>query len=153
MTVLSELSKLSKRSKCCECQLKLVATEIEKEHDDYLQQLFRGGTSSIALHGFISQTFRIIDFFRPTIKTITKIVYVRSVSERTFLNSGYITNFTIKNEAKNLPPGLGNRCFNSEQKDSNDSVRKEQLLDCKKRQRRSYYFCSKLSLANISYMV
>ena len=63
MTVLSELYKLSERSKCCECQLKLVATEIEKEHDDSLQQLFRGGTSSIALHGFIFQTFRITDFF------------------------------------------------------------------------------------------
>ena len=49
MTVLSELSKLSERSKCSECQLKLVATESGIAHDDYLQQLLRGGTSSFAL--------------------------------------------------------------------------------------------------------
>ena len=48
-TVLSELSKLSERSKCSECQLKLVATESGIAHDDYLQQLFRGSTPSIAL--------------------------------------------------------------------------------------------------------
>ena len=42
-TVLSQLSKLSERSKFSECQLKLVATEIGIEND-YSQQLFRGGT-------------------------------------------------------------------------------------------------------------
>ena len=52
-TVLSKLSKLSERSTCSECQLKLVATEIGIEHDDYLQQLFRVGTPSIALCDFI----------------------------------------------------------------------------------------------------
>ena len=44
-----ELSKLIERYKCSECQLKLVATESGIVHDDYLQQLFRGGTPSIAL--------------------------------------------------------------------------------------------------------
>ena len=43
------LSKLSERFKCSECQLKLVATESGIEQDDYLQQLFHGGTPSIAL--------------------------------------------------------------------------------------------------------
>ena len=75
-TVLSKLSKLSERSKCSECQLKLVATEIGIEHGDYLQQIFRGGTPSIALRDFIFQTFRIIDFISQTIKTITKNVCV-----------------------------------------------------------------------------
>ena len=49
MTVLSELSKLNEHPKCSECQLKLVATGNGIEYDDYLQQLFRGGTPSIAL--------------------------------------------------------------------------------------------------------
>ena len=49
MTVRSELSKLSERSKCSERQRKLVATESGIAHDDYLQQLFRGGTPSVAL--------------------------------------------------------------------------------------------------------
>ena len=87
-TVLSKLSKLSERSKCSKCQLKVVATEIGIEHDDYLQQLFRGGTPSIALRDFIFQTFSIIDFISPTIKTINKNVYVQSVSERALLNRG-----------------------------------------------------------------
>ena len=47
---------------CSECQLKLVASETGIEHDDYLQQLCRGGTPSIALRHFISQTFSILDF-------------------------------------------------------------------------------------------
>ena len=47
-TVLSKLPKLSECSKCSECQLKLVVTKVGIDHDDYLQQLFRGGTPSIA---------------------------------------------------------------------------------------------------------
>ena len=82
-----------------------MATEIGMEHDDYLQQLFRGGTPSIALPDFIFQTFSIIDTISP-IKIITKNVYVRSVSERALLNPGYITNFITQNEVKNLPSGL-----------------------------------------------
>ena len=105
-TVLSKLSKLGERSKCSECQLKLVAKEIGIEHDDYLQQLFRGGTPSIALRDFIFQTFSIIDFISPTVKTINKNIYVQSVSERTLLNPGCITNFITKNGVENLPPGL-----------------------------------------------
>ena len=78
-TVLSKLSKLSEHSKCSECQLKPVATEIGIEHDDYLQQIFRGGTPSIAWRDFIFQTFSIIDFMSLTIKTIR---------ERSFLMLG-----------------------------------------------------------------
>ena len=77
-----------------------MATEIGMEHDDYLQQLFHGGTPSIALPDFIFQTFSIIDTISP-IKIITKNVY-----ERALLNPGYITNLITKNEVKNLPPGL-----------------------------------------------
>ena len=93
-TALSKLSKLSERSKCSECQTKLLATEIGIEHDDYSQQLFRVGAPSIALHDFIFQTFSIIDFISPTIKTITKNVYFRSTLERVLLNLGYGINFT-----------------------------------------------------------
>ena len=43
-----------------------MVTESGIEHDDNLQQLFRGGTESIALRDFIFQTFSIIDFISPT---------------------------------------------------------------------------------------
>ena len=43
--------------------------------------------------------------------------------------------------------------MNKEQKHTNDSVRKEQIVDFKKRQSRSNYFCCKLFLANVPLMV
>ena len=45
-----------------------MAIESGIERDDYLQQQFRGGTSSIALCDFIFQTFSIINFISPTIE-------------------------------------------------------------------------------------
>ena len=45
-----------------------MAIESGIEHDDYLQQLFRGGASSVALRDFIFPTFSIINFISPTIK-------------------------------------------------------------------------------------
>ena len=53
-----------------------------------------GGTPIFAFRDFIFQTFNIIDFISPTIKTITKNVYVRRVLERVLLNPGYCTSFT-----------------------------------------------------------
>ena len=44
-----------------------MVTESGIELDGYLQQLFRGGTPSIALRDFIFQTFSIIDFISPTV--------------------------------------------------------------------------------------
>ena len=44
-----------------------MATESRIELDDYLQQLFCGGTPSITLRDFIFETFSIIDFISPTI--------------------------------------------------------------------------------------
>ena len=43
--------------------------------------------------------------------------------------------------------------MNKEQKHTNNSVRKEQIVDFKKRQRRGNYFCCKLFLANVPLMV
>ena len=88
--------KLSKRSKCSECQLKLVANESGIEYDNYLQELYCGGltTPSHSLRDFIFKTFSIINFISPTIKIITKNVCVRKVSKRVLLNLGYSTNFT-----------------------------------------------------------
>ena len=83
-----------------------MSTEIGIEHDYYLQQLFRRGTTSTALRDFIFQTFRIIDFISPTKKSITENIYVQSVSERALLNPRYITNFITKSRMKNLRPGL-----------------------------------------------
>ena len=89
---------------------------------------------------FISQTFSIIDFILPAIKTVTKNVYARSVSERVLLNPGDSTNFTCdlyKEWGEKLAARtVINTCFNNEQKNTNDPVRKEQIVDLKKRQRK-----------------
>ena len=83
--------KLSERSKCSKYHLKLATSKSRIDHDDYLQQLSRGGliTPSISLRDFIFRTFSISTL---TIKTITKDVYVRSISERVLPNLGYSTN-------------------------------------------------------------
>ena len=113
-TALSKLSKLSERSKCSECQTKLLATEIGIEHDDYSQQLFRVGAPSIALHDFIFQTFSIIDFISPTIKTITKNAYVQSVPAS--LNAGHYQFYQKEWGEKIAARTVVNRYFNNEQR-------------------------------------
>ena len=84
------------------------------------------------MRDFVSQTLSIIDFISSTIKTIIKNVYVRSVSERVLLILDIrlilLVLFT-KNGVKNLPPGIGNIFFNNEQKYTNDTVRKKQVVD------------------------
>ena len=51
-------------------------------------------TPSILLRDFIFQSFSIINFISPAIKTITKDVCVWSVSEKVLINFGKSTNFT-----------------------------------------------------------
>ena len=53
-----------------------------------------------------SKPLALLTLFHQQLKTITKNVYVRSVSEKALLNPGYTTNFTAKNGLKKLPPGL-----------------------------------------------
>ena len=117
-----------------------MASESGIEHDNYLQQLSRGCTTDIALCDCIFETFSIIDFVSPTIKAITKNVYVRNNSERVLLNPGYSTNFTCdlhKEWGETLAVRtVVNIFFNDEQKHTNNSVRKEQIIDCKKKQRK-----------------
>ena len=136
------------------------APESGIEHDDYLQQQSRGSltTPSIALRYFIFETFTIIDFISPPTKTITKNVYVRSLSERILLNSGYGTNFTCdlhkEWDDKIAARTVVNNFFKNEQKYTDDSVRQEKMLISKRdKERRSNYFCSKLFLVNIPIMV
>ena len=64
-----------------------------------------GGTPIFAFRDFIFQTFNIIDFISPTIKTITKNVYVRNISEKVLLNPGYSTNFTC--DGMRMKQGMG----------------------------------------------
>ena len=94
--VLSKISKLREHSKWSECQLKLVATESGIEHDHCLQQLS-------SLRDLIFQTFRIIDFISPTVKTIPKIVY-EGITKSWNIVPILLEIFT-KNGVKNLPPG------------------------------------------------
>ena len=75
----------------------------------------------------------VILLFKPlalwTIKTITKNVYVRSVSERVLLNPGHSNNFTYdlhKEWSEKLSAKTKvNIFFNKEQKYTNDSVKKK----------------------------
>ena len=48
-----------------------MVTESGIELDGYLQQLFRGGTPSIALRDFIFQTFSILDFISPIVTGVS----------------------------------------------------------------------------------
>ena len=127
--VLGEFSKLSAYCNCSECQLKLVTTESGIEHDGYLQQLSRGSTPSTVLRDLIFQTSRIVYFISPTVKTIPKIEYVRSVLERVLLNPRCSANFTwdLQKECgeKLAARTLVNIFFNNEQKRTNGSVRKK----------------------------
>ena len=117
------------------------ATKSGVEHDGYLQQFSREGLikPNIALRDFIFQTFSVIDFISPTIKTITKNVYVRIVSERILLNLGCSTNFTSDLHVEcggRLTTGtVVNIFFNNEQKHTSDLVRKEQVVDFEKKKK------------------
>ena len=117
-----------------------MATESGIEQDDYLQQLSLGGLTpaSIALPNFIFQTCSISDFISRTIKTVTKNVYIQSVSDRVLLNPRYSTKFTC-DPHKEWGEKLAARTvvhifFNNEINHTNDLVRKEQI-DFKTRQR------------------
>ena len=118
-----------------------MATESGIEQDDYLQQLSLGGLTpaSIALPNFIFQTCSISDFISRTIKTVTKNVYIQSVSDRVLLNPRYSTKFTC-DPHKEWAEKLAARTvvhifFNNEINHTNDLVRKEQI-DFKTRQRK-----------------
>ena len=106
-----------------------MATESGIEQDDYLQQLSLGGltTASIALRNFIFQTCSISDFISRTIKTVTKNVYIQSVSDRVLLNPRYSTKFTWGEKLAARTVVHINH--------TNDLVRKEQI-DFKTRQRK-----------------
>ena len=73
--------------------------------------------------------FSIIEFISKTIRTITKNAYVQSVSERVFLSPRYSTNFMNKWGEKLTARTVVSIFFNNEQKHTNDSVRKEQMVD------------------------
>ena len=55
---------LSKRSKCKQCKEKLIAKQIDIDHDNYLRLLSRSGliTPSPSLRDFVLQIFSILDF-------------------------------------------------------------------------------------------
>ena len=67
-------------------------------------------------------------------------MYVQSVSQRLLLNPGYSNNFTCdlyKEWSEKLSARTGvNNFFNNQEKHTNDLVRKEQIVDLKKRQRK-----------------
>ena len=88
-----------------------MAIESGMEHDVYLQQLFPGGTLSIAIRDFIFQTCSIINFISPTLKTINENVYVPNVLGIT--KSWIYYQFYHKEWAENLSARTINKYFNN----------------------------------------
>ena len=106
------------------------------EHDDYLQQLFRGGTSSIILRNFIFQTFSIINFILPAIKDQYQKCICMKCFREGITKSWISYQFYHKEWVEKLAARtVVNKYFNNEQKHTNDSVKKEKIVDFKKRQR------------------
>ena len=97
----------------------------------------------LLLRDFIFQTFSINDFIPPTIKDHNIKCICSKCFKDGITKSWIYYQFAARTVVKNLPA--------NKQKHVNDLARKE-LVDFKKKQRRSNYFCSKLFLANISFM-
>ena len=89
------------------------------------------------MRDFIFRTFSIIDFISLTIKTITKYAYFQ-VFQRGYykiLDLVPILLVIFKEwDEKLAVRTLVNIFFNNEQKHTNDSVKKEQVVDFKKRE-------------------
>ena len=134
---------LAKKSACDECRLKLVAEQRDIDHDDYLILLSRGGliTPSPSLRDFVFQTFSILDFTSPMLHEMTDNKNIRKVTKIILTNiQNNVINFTCENHEawgrKFSIRASVNIFYNNEQKIANDSVRKDQISDFKKRQTR-----------------
>ena len=133
----------SSRSDCNQCKEKLIINNKDNGHDHYkyLKLLSPGGVivPSLALTDFIFQTFSISHYISHTIHGLTKNGN-RKITENVlqkYLNK--VVNFA-RFESEDWGIKFSERaCINifysSEQKRTNQSVRKDQTKDFKKRQR------------------
>ena len=133
---------LSSRSDSNQCRGKLIFNNKGNghDHDKYLRLLSRRGltVASLALADFIFQTFSILHYISPTIYEMTKNKNTRKIAENVLpkhLNK--VVNFTCVNhedwDVTFSVRACINIFYNNEQKITNQSVRKDQIKDFKKR--------------------
>lgn len=134
--------KLREKQSCEECAGKLIAGQSSIENDNYLKTLSRGGlvTPSSALSEFVCQSFSILDFVSPSVLQFASNKNIRHVSERVLCHFISISpNFVCQEHKewgmKRALRVVANIFYNNSQKIINDSVRKDQVKEFKKRQR------------------
>ena len=135
--------KLKEKIQCTVCETKFVANETTIDFDEYLKILSRGGLTcpSPFLRDFVFQLFGTLDFIIDILERFAQNKTVRNVAERVLENliDAY-PNYACQNHEivarKITIRTVVNIFFNNLQKQLTDSIRKEQIVDFKKRQRK-----------------
>ena len=137
---------LLSRSDCNQCKEKLTSNNKDNchDHDKYLRLLSRGGLTvpGLSLTDFTFQTFTILHYISPTIHEVTKNKSIRKIAEN-FLpkHLNKVVNFACVNHEDWAVVFSVQACinifYNNEQKITNQSIRKDQIKDFKKRQTKS----------------
>lgn len=131
--------KLQDRSKCGVCKMLLTGSTNDLEHDAYLSQLSRGGlfVPSKKLADFVCHCFAILDLIEKDILSVSTNVTNSATSSLKLY--GPICDFTCENHRdwgfQFATKIVTNVFFNNKQKLAQDSVRQEQLIGFKSRQR------------------
>ena len=134
--------KLKKRFKCLSCGQKMVSTDQDVLNNEYLKILSRGGLicPSQSLSDFICHLFSILDIVSPIlIKHCTYSLSIKSFAEQIFKIYYCSVDFTSEKHQewgiKYVSRIVINIFYNNLQKETTDSVRKDQVKEFKKRQR------------------
>ena len=123
--------KLSKKSKCPECSKRMIASNGDIEHSEYLKILSRGGLTSPtpALSDFVCHTFSILDTISPILLKHSSSLSMRNAAED--VTGRYLegTNFTCEKHVawgrKWTLRTITNIFFNNHQKIVTTQVRKQ----------------------------
>ena len=134
--------KLTQRSKCSVCHLKLISAGKHIANDNYRLTLSRGGLicPSPSLSNFVCHSFSILDLINPMLQKYSQEAPIKIIAERTLQSIQWgIVDFTCEEHQswgdKFATQTVINIFYNNEQKLSNDRVRKDQIKDFKIRQR------------------
>jgi len=126
---------------CDDCSKQLLATDAPKEKLVYLDLLSCGGllTPSNNTIQHVCSSFAILDFVEGTILQKFSHLPLKATAQYVLNNYGPNVSFSCKAHIDHVSKLASrifvNLYFNNKQKLANDAVRKEQLLNFKKRQR------------------
>ena len=128
--------KIQNQIQCEECKSKAVAQESFIEFDEYLKIISRGRLTcpSPSLCDFEFQLFGTLDFIADILNHLTHKSTARNVAEIVldeYISTG--SNFTCRKITIRMAINI---FYSNLQKQVTDNVRKEQLADFKKRQRK-----------------